>query len=263
MFLPDAAGDSLTNSIGMKLVRIPAGEFLMGSAESDQGARGDEKPQHRVRIGRSFYMGATEVTQQEYIEVMQSNPSSFTEAGLLAGSEEGLDASRLPVENVTWYAALEFCRRLSNASAEKQDGRVYRLPTEAEWEYACRAGTTTVFYFGNSLSSQQANFNGIFPFGDAEQGAFLNRTATVRSYPPNAFGLYDMHGNLHEWCLDKFDREFYARSPVEDPQGPTEGTSPVIRGGDWYSDGRDCRSAFRYADLPEGKFLRAGISCGL
>jgi formylglycine-generating enzyme required for sulfatase activity len=249
----------VTNSIGMKLTRIPAGEFLMGSAESDPGAREDEKPQHRVQISKPFYMGVHEVTQAEFERIMETNPSSFTRAGLLKNAPDDLDCSRLPVDNVTWYAAVEFCRRLSNLPAEKEAGRVYRLPTEAEWEYACRAGTTTTFHFGDSLSSTQANFNGALPFGDAEQGPFLNRTATVGSYKPNAFGLYDMHGNLHEWCLDRFDRDYYRKSPAEDPRGPKKGTPRVIRGGDWYSDGRDCRSAFRYADIPDGRFYALGM----
>jgi formylglycine-generating enzyme required for sulfatase activity len=243
----------------MKLARIPAGEFLMGSASSDPGAREDEMPQHRVRISKPFYIGACEVTQAEFEGLMGTNPSSFTRTGLLKDAPEDLDASRLPVDNVTWYAAIEFCRRLSELPAEKEAGRVYRLPTEAEWEYACRAGTTAVFCCGDSLSSTQANFNGANPFGDVEKGPFLNRTTTVGSYEPNAFGLYDMHGNLHEWCMDRFGRDYYRNSPAEDPRGPEQGTSRVIRGGDWYSDGRDCRSAFRYADIPEGRFYALGM----
>jgi outer membrane protein assembly factor BamB len=250
---------ALTNSIGMKLMRIPAGEFLMGSAASDPGARQDEMPQHRVRITRPFYMGVYEVTQAEFEGLMGVNPSSFTRTGLLKDAPRDLDTSRLPVDNVTWYAAVEFCRKLSDLPAEKEAGRVYRLPTEAEWEYACRASTTIVFHFGDALSSRQANFNGEHPFGGAEVGPFLNRTAAVGSYQPNAFGLYDMHGNLYEWCRDRFSREYYRESPVEDPQGPRRGTSRVIRGGDWYSDGRDCRSAFRYADIPEGRFYALGM----
>lgn len=249
----------LINSIGIKLVRIPAGEFLMGSAETDDGARDDETPQHRVKISRSFYMGVYEVSQRQFAGLMETNPSSFSRAGLLQDAPQDLDCLDLPVDNVTWFAAIEFCRRLSNLPAEKEAGRVYRLPTEAEWEYACRAGTESIFYFGNSLSSSQANFNGIHPFGNAETGPFLNRTATVGSYKPNAFGLYDMHGNLHEWCMDRFDRDYYRDSPGLDPQGSETGTYRVIRGGDWYSDGRDCRSAFRYADVPEGKFYALGM----
>ena len=257
---PSAPPDkTITNSIGMKLTRIPAGEFLMGSADTDPGARDDEKPQHRVRITKSFYMGVYEVTQGEYTEVMHTNPSSFSRAGLLKDAPPDLDCSQLPVENVTWYAAVEFCRRLSESAPEKQAGRVYRLPTEAEWEYACRAGSTTVFHYGNTLTATQANFNGKNPFGNAGTGPFLNRTAAVGSYEPNQFGLFDMHGNLHEWCRDRFDRDYYRTSQEKDPPGPQTGTSRVIRGGDWYSDARDCRSAFRYADLPEGLFYALGM----
>ncbi|HEU5480484.1 MAG TPA: formylglycine-generating enzyme family protein, partial [Candidatus Tumulicola sp.] len=243
----------------MKLVLIPSGEFLMGSAEDDPAERDDEQPRHRVRITLPFYLGAYEVTQAEFENVMATNPSSFSRAGLLKDAPDDLDASKLPVDNVTWHAAIEFCRRLSERPSEKQAGRIYRLPTEAEWEYACRAGTTTAFHYGDSLTSSQANFNGEHPFGDDAKGPFLNRTAIVGSYEPNAFGLYDMHGNLNEWCLDRFERDYYNRSPSDDPPGPLEGASRVIRGGDWYSDGRDCRSAFRYADIPDGRFYALGM----
>lgn len=255
----DTPPRQLTNSLGMKLVRIPAGEFLMGSAKDDPGARDDEQPQHRVRITRPFYLGMYEVTQTEFEAVMQTNPSSFTRAILLKGAPAELDCAKLSVDGVTWYQAVGFCRRLSNHAEEKTAGRVYRLPTEAEWEYACRAGTTTTFHYGDSLSSTQANFNGEHPFGNAKKGPFLSRTEVVGSYKPNAFGLYDMHGNLHEWCLDRFDRDYYRHSPVDDPRGPEQGSRRVIRGGDWYSDGRDCRSAFRYADVPSGKFYALGM----
>lgn len=251
--------ETLANSIGMRFNRIQSGEFLMGSPDSDPGAQDDEKPQHRVRISKPFYMGIFEVTQAEFEGIMHGNPSSFTRTGLLKDAPKDLDPSRLPVDNVTWYAAVEFCERLSNLPREKKAGRIYRLPSEAEWEYACRAGTTTSFSFGDALSSEQANFNGAHPFGRARAGPFLNRTATVGSYEPNAFGLYDMHGNLHEWCQDRFDRDYYKASPVENPHGPGKGNSRVIRGGDWYSDGRDCRSAFRYADIPEGRFYALGM----
>jgi outer membrane protein assembly factor BamB len=250
---------AITNSIGMKLVRVPAGEFLMGSADIDPGRREDEQPRHAVRISNAFYMGVYEVTQGEFEAVMGTNPSAFSRAVMLKDSPAELDCSRFPVDGITWHDAVEFCRRLSDSQAEKRAGRVYRLPTEAEWEYACRAGTTSVFHFGDTLSSSQANFNGNYPFGDAAQGPFLKRTTTVGSYKPNTFGLYDMHGNLHEWCADRFDRDYYRNSPSTDPQGPDKGTSRVIRGGDWYSDGRDCRSAFRYADIPDGTFYALGF----
>ena len=250
---------SITNSLDMQLVRIPAGNFVMGSAPTDPGARDDEMPRHAVHISKPFYMGVHEVTQKQYVDIMDSNPSSFQRSGLLKDAPADIDANQHPVDNVTWYAAVEFCRRLSQRAEEAKAGRVYRLPTEAEWEYACRAGSSTTFHYGDSLSSQQANFNGKHPFGDANPAVFLNRTTAVGSYKPNKFGLYDMHGNLHEWCLDRFSRDYYKVSPEQDPQGPKYGNSRVIRGGDWYSDGRDCRSAFRYADIPDGRFYALGM----
>ncbi|MFN0056722.1 MAG: formylglycine-generating enzyme family protein [Planctomycetales bacterium] len=130
---------------------------------------------------------------------------------------EPIDESRLPVDGITWHQAVEFCRKLTDLAAEQKAGRVYCLPTEAEWEYACRAGTKTTFSFGDALSSTQANFNRAYPLGDAEKGPFLNRTQIVGSYAPNAFGLYDMHGNLFQWCADRFDRRYYHDSPTDDP----------------------------------------------
>ena len=148
---------------------------------------------------------------------------------------------------------------LSNLPEEKKAGRKYRLPTEAEWEYACRAGTSTAFHFGQSLSSDQANFNGKYPAGDGKEGPYLRKTAPVGSYQPNAYGLYDMHGNVAEWCADWYDPQYYFDSPDEDPLGPPFGVVDtgfsnngnenffvVVRGGCWADDGRACRSAYRY-----------------
>ncbi len=253
------ASPTLTNAIGMKLVLIPAGEFLMGSPDSDKDALPDEKPQQCVRITKPFYMGVYEVTQEEYEKVMGVKGSFFSPAGPGKDKVKGLDTRRFPAEQVRWHDAVEFCRRLSALAAEKKAGRVYRLPTEAEWEYACRAGTKTAFHFGNSLSSRQANFNGNHPHGGAVKGPFLVRTTEVGSYPANAFGLYDMHGNVWEWCADWYGVGYYKNSPVDDPPGPKTGSARVIRGGEWYADGRDCRSAFRYADLPDGTFYVMGF----
>lgn len=250
---------ALTNSIGMKLNLIPAGEFMMGAAEGDDGAGDDEKPRHKVRITRPYYIGVYEVTQGEYEKVLGVNSSFFSQTGYGKSRVKGMKTDRFPAEQVTWHKAVEFCRKLSEMPAEKQARRVYRLPTEAEWEYACRAGTTSIFHYGNSLSATQANFNGNFPFGGAPKGPFLTRTSEVGSFKPNAFGLYDMHGNVWEWCSDWFDRTYYKRSPIDDPQGPSTGSSRVIRGGEWYGDARDCRSAFRYADLPDGVFYVLGF----
>jgi formylglycine-generating enzyme required for sulfatase activity/outer membrane protein assembly factor BamB len=243
----------------MRLVLIPAGAFLMGSPDSDPEAHADEKPQHRVRTTRPFYLGVYEVTQREYERVMGSNPSFFSAAGPGKDRVAGLDTSWFPVEQVTWHQAVAFCRRLSELPQEKQARHVYRLPTEAEWEYACRSGTTTPFPFGHALSSPQANFNGNYPSADAAKGPFLARTTRVGSYPANAWGLHDMVGNVWEWCADWYGRDYYRVSPTDDPPGPASGSMRVIRGGEWYADARDCRSAFRYADLPDGVFYVMGF----
>jgi len=212
----------VTNSIGLKLVLIPAGEFLMGTTKKEEeaierlfkefpGARTewleDECPPHRVRITKSFYLGVYEVTQEQYERVMKTNPSGFSKNGESLYAElytdvSGMDTSRFPVENVTWGEAAKFCQELSSLLKEQRAGRVYRLPTEAEWEYACRAGTTTPFHFGSDLDGRQANCEGTQPYGTSREGPSLKRTTKVGSYRPNAFGLHDMHGNVAEWCQD-------------------------------------------------------------
>ncbi len=215
----------VTNSIGMKLAFIPAGEFLMGSPNSDSDADSDEKPQHTVRITKSFYLGVTEVTQEQYERVMDSNPSHFKGA-------------QLPVENVSWNDAMEFCRKLSELRAERSVGRVYRLPTEAEWEYACRAGSTTKWSFGDSESSL-----GDYAWFSSNAG---RKTHPVGTKKPNAWGLYDMHGNVLEWCSDWWKRD-YTTTTVSDPTGPATGSYRVYRGGGWSYCAWSCRSAFRNA----------------
>ncbi len=241
---------TLTNSIGMRMVQIPAGEFLMGSADDDASGRDDERPQHRVRVSKPFYIGAFEVTQAQFEKVTGRNPSFFSNVGRGKRIVGDLDSADFPVEQVTWTAAVEFCRLLSELLEEKRAGRVYRLPTEAEWEYACRAGTTTSFHFGDALSAKQANFNGKHPAGGGDIGPFLARTTKVGSYQPNAFGLYDMHGNVWEWCSDWYGADYYKASPPTYPRGSASGSQRVIRGGCWYSDARDCSSHFRNADRP-------------
>src|SRR5262249_4326336 len=145
-----------------------------------------------------------------------------------------------PVERVTWEEAVEFCRRLSHLPEEKAAGRAYRLPTEAEWEYACRAGTATPFAQGLSLSGAQANFDGGFPYGGGERGRSLQKTTRVGSYPANNFGVHDLHGNVWEWCADWLDSLYYAASPKRDPQGPAAGQLRVLRGGSWRNHAVTC-----------------------
>ncbi len=244
-FAGTAPAAALTNSIGMKLALIPKGKFKMGSpvTESDRDAS-DEGPQHEVEISQPFYLGIYEVTQAEYQKVMGNNPSHFCATGAGKDKVKGMDTSGFPVENVSFDEAKQFCDKLSSLPAEKEAGRVYRLPTEAEWEYACRAGTTTPFHFGDSFSSTQANYEGT-PYGKALRGPNLQRTCKVGSYTPNAFGLYDMHGNVAEWVLDVYDKAYYANSPRVDPMGPATGTSRLTRGGSWAHGPRICRAAYR------------------
>jgi formylglycine-generating enzyme required for sulfatase activity len=234
----------ITNSIGMKLALIPAGEFLMGSPETELDRRADE-PQHRVRITKPFYLGVYEVTQAEYERVMGTNPSAFSTGGLKPNKVSGNDTSRYPVENVSWEDAVEFCRKLSSRPEEQRAGRRYRLPTEAEWEYACRAGTTTPFHFGTQLDGREANCDGTYPYGTESKGQSLERTTTVGSYAPNAFRLYDMHGNVREWCQDWYEKDYYSGSPVDDPQGPASASYAVraYRGGGWREPAARCRTA--------------------
>jgi formylglycine-generating enzyme required for sulfatase activity len=215
----------------MKLVYIEPGKFKMGSPK-DEKERWDNELQHDVEITKGFYMGVFEVTQQEYANVIGKTPSHFK-------------GDRLPVEKVSWEDAIEFCTRLS-----KKEGKTVDLPTEAEWEYACRAGSKTVFHYGNSLSSKQANFAGTFPYGGADKGPYLEKTARVGSYDPNSFGLYDMHGNVWEWCKDWYAEDSYKTGPLRDPRGPAKGKRHVVRGGAWDITASGCRSAYRGEDGP-------------
>jgi formylglycine-generating enzyme required for sulfatase activity len=246
----------VVNSIGMKFVLIPAGKFIMGSV-----ATSDERPEHEVEITRPFYLGIYPVTQEEYERVTGATPSFFSAGPGGAGNVRGLDTRRFPVDRVSWQDAVEFCRRLSDRAEEAGPGRRYRLPTEAEWEYTCRAGapSSVPFHYGTSLSSTQANFDGNHPGGGARKGTYLGRTTTVGSYPANAFGLYDMHGNVFEWCADWYAE--YPRGGVDprDPQGPYMGGNRVLRGGCWQSRGQNCRAAFRNFASPRDRRNKFGL----
>ena len=245
----------ITNSIGMKLSLIPSGEFLMGTPRGESQSYTHEKPRHRVRITRPFYLGIYEVTQSEYREQMGTNPSHFSVGGEGKDKVAGMDTARFPVENVSWLDAMAFCNELSKREGLRPcygsareviaEGTGYRLPTEAEWEYACRAGTTTAFTFGDRISSTMANFNGTVNYNGSAMGPYLERTAPAGDYRPNAFGLFDMHGNVREWCSDWIGDKYYAKSPVDNPPGPTQAASRVIRGGGWDNIPSICRSAHR------------------
>jgi len=222
-----ALGASFTNSIGVKFVLIPSGEFMMGS--KDTGGDSDEQPVHRVRISRPFYMGIHEVTQRQWEAVMGSNPSHF----------KGADR---PVEQVSWVDVQTFIGKLN----DREGRNVYRLPTEAEWEYACRAGTTGA-YAGDLASMGW--------YADNSD----NRTHPVGRKRANAWGLYDMHGNVWEWVGDWYAGNYYKNSPRADPIGPSSGSYRVLRGGGWNLNAALCRSADRNLNAPVVRYGSLGF----
>jgi formylglycine-generating enzyme required for sulfatase activity/serine/threonine protein kinase len=249
-----------TNSIGMKLVLIPPGQFSMGSPTAEPRELGvsmtRESPAHRVAITRPFLLGAFEVTQAEYQQVMGSNPSFFSPQGKGRQPLADQDTARYPVESVSWADATEFCRRLSALQGEHSARRVYRLPTEAEWEYACRAGSTTRWASGDVDAELDA-----YAWLGSSSG---NRTHPVGQKRANAWGLYDMHGNVFEWCADWFTEDYYTRSPSEDPVGPASGLERVIRGGSWWNAPAHARSAARVGAPRDGsELIGLRVACEL
>jgi formylglycine-generating enzyme required for sulfatase activity/serine/threonine protein kinase len=252
--VPWEPGAEVVNAVGMKLKLVPAGTVAMGSLEGEAGRSPDEGPRRVVEISSRFYLGACPVTQEQYQRVTNINPSHFRVV-------PGHDTRQFPVENVTWEEALAFCRLLSDLPEEKGRGRSYRLPTEAEWEYACRGGGESgqPFAVGWSLSSLQANFDGRRPYGPGSKGNFLGRTSAAGSYPANGFGLFDMHGNVWEWVADWYDACAYRKGPRRDPEGPRTGSERVLRGGSWQNHGRLCRAACRDRAGPGYRSLNAGF----
>jgi formylglycine-generating enzyme required for sulfatase activity len=243
--------DRVINGVGMAFVRLPAGTFWMGSPANEPERGSDEGPRRKVTIRRPFYLAVHPVTQAQFLAVCGRNPAAF------APGRGG--ALTHPVEMVAWDEAGEFCQRLGERPEERQAGRTYRLPTEAEWEYACRAGTATAFAFGPGLASTQANFDGGRPGGGAARGPYLQRTTPIGSYPANAWGLYDMLGNVWEWCQDWYDPDYYRKGPPADPPGPERGDRRVVRGGAWNSHGKGCRCASRYGYRPEHRGNHLGF----
>jgi formylglycine-generating enzyme required for sulfatase activity len=228
---------TITNSVGMKLVLIPKGTFMMGSPIEEEGADNDEE-QHQVTISKDYYLGVTEVTQGQYEKVMGTNPSHFQKRVIRKS-----DSSMYPVESVSWEDAVEFCKKLSELPEEKKAGRVYRLPTEAEWEYACRAGSKTAYSFGADSRSL-----GDYAWFGGNSG---QQTHPVGEKKANAWGLYDMHGNVWEWCSDWYGE--YPKGTVSDPSGPNEGSDRVGRGGGWGNGAAGCRSADRNGGDPSNR----------
>ena len=212
----------LAPGVKLEMVLIPAGEFLMGSPAWDNNARADEKPQHRVRITKPFCLGKYKVTQEQWAAVMGSNPSHF-------------NGPKNPVEQVSWDDCQAFLGKLNETTAGQGDK--FALPTETQWEYACRAGSTTRYYFG-----EEEGQLGEYAWYDKNSGGQTHRVGEKK---PNAWGLYDMHGNVWEWCADWYGDDYYGKSPPDDPTGPSEGSYRVLRGGSWCYPAGPCRSAVR------------------
>ncbi|ABG49918.1 serine/threonine protein kinase [Trichodesmium erythraeum IMS101] len=219
--------ENIGNGVSLEMVKIPGGRFLMGSPETEAERKNDEGPQHYVDVPE-FLMGKYAVTQAQWEAVMGNNPARFKGANR-------------PVEKVSWNDATEFCRKLSRIT-----GKQYSLPSESQWEYACRARTTTPFYFGETITSELVNYNGNYTYADAPKGKYRKETTDVGIFPPNAFGLYDMHGNVYEWCQD-VGHENYNGAPTDGSAWETGGdsSSRVCRGGSWDYFPRRCRSADR------------------
>lgn len=236
-------------------VLIKGGTFLMGCPLSEAGREKDET-QHRVTVS-DFTMGKYEVTQREYREMMGANPSQF----------KGDD---LPVENVTWFEAVRYCNARSvreglipaysirgQTVSRNRNATGYRLPTEAEWEYACRAGTATPFSMGANITTDQANYYGTYPYENLPRGEYRQKTVPARSFEPNPWGLHNMHGNVWEWCWDWYGS--YGSGDQADPAGPSSGVYRVYRGGGWNDFGRHLRSAYRAASPPANRSGNLGF----
>jgi sulfatase modifying factor 1 len=240
---PPGKKPPVSHFVDVEFVLIAPGRFLRGSPDAEAGREVGEvdESQHEVVLTQAFYLQTTPVTQAQWQAVMGDNPSSF----------QGAD---LPVETIRWLDCQRFIKKLNQAGTER-----YRLPTEAEWEYACRAGTDTPFAVGNGydLDSSQANFDGNSPYGLGHIEIYREATTPVKSFAPNAWGLYDMHGNVWEWCQDWCAD--YPRSSLTNPEGPALGVERVIRGGSWFNDAQGCRSAVRFSEKPDHSNHRLGF----
>ena len=272
---------SFTNSLGMQFRLIPAGTFTMGSPASEDD-RGNDETQHKVTLTQPFYIGVYEVTQgdfRRFVEATNYETTAEKEGtawGFDEESEKWQDISGLswrnpgfdqtsthPVVCVSWNDCRAYIGWLnrqygSELRRELGEGWLYGLPSESQWEYACRAGTTTPYSFGGTLNGDHANCYGKCPYGTETEGRYLGRTTDVGSYPPNSWGVYDMHGNVCEWCSDWYD-DAYPRGRVTNPMGPPCGLARVLRGGSWDDEARYCRSADRAGLGPTGRSY--GLGC--
>ncbi|NET37482.1 MAG: SUMF1/EgtB/PvdO family nonheme iron enzyme [Cyanothece sp. SIO1E1] len=242
--------EDLGNGVSLDLVKIPGGTFQMGAPDNESGRSRDEGPQHAVTIS-GFWMGKFQVTQAQW-KAVASFPKVKED---LDPDPSQLKGNNRPVECISWHSAVEFCVRLS-----KKTRRKYRLPSEAEWEYACRAGTTTPFHFGPTITTDWANYCGASAYGEGPKGIYRKETTEVGSFKvANAFGLYDMHGNVWEWCLDHWHDSYgglFKNAPINGSAWTTggDGSLRVLRGGLWNNSPEDCRAANRSRDGPDGRY---------
>jgi formylglycine-generating enzyme required for sulfatase activity len=227
--------------VKLEMVYIPGETFYMGAPKTEKDSLDYERPQHYVTV-KPFYMGKYTITQEQWEKVVYSCPPVARE---LNSRPAYFPGDKLPVERVSWNDAVEFCARLSHKTGQK-----YRLPSEAEWEYACRAGSAKPFAFGDTITTNVVNYNGNYTYGNAPKGEYRGRTTPVGTFQPNAFGLYDMHGNVWEWCADTWHNN-YEGAPNDGSAWISEINQNVrlLRGGSWDNDPGSCRSAFRNYNL--------------
>ena len=260
---------ALENSVGMRFVLIPPGTFMMGSRDSaaevarrcampnaQAGWFYDEHPRHKVTLTGAFYMATDEVTQGCYGAVTNPEPGKDTNKKTADDYPAEFKGTNNPVGNVSFGDEEKFCKTLS-----ERDGREYALPTEAQWEYACRAGTDTPFSFGETVSTGQANYHGDYTYGDGRKGEYREKPLPVGSLPANAWGLYDMHGNVSERCADRYGK--YGSAAESNPEGPAEGNEHVLRGGSWRSYPGACRSAFRLRSEARSYNIGFRVCCAI
>jgi formylglycine-generating enzyme required for sulfatase activity len=264
-------GDRKPQGIALPMLHLPAGRFLMGSTADEPGRYGDEGPQHEVRLDE-FFLSQTPITQAQWRavaqwqrrghedgelwpEVLDADPvAKLDDAERFAGEQR-------PVVNVSWHDAMAFCQRL-----RLRTGKNYTLPSEAQWEYACRAGTTTPFHFGDTISTKLANYDGSELYGNGQKGEYRQQTTDVASFPANPWGLHDMHGNVWEWCADHWHNN-YKGAPEdgrawineEAKEDKNSSNDRLLRGGSWLNDPRYCRSAYRGSNHPDFRFFSFGF----
>lgn len=265
----DASIKSFGNAVGMQMIGIKAGSFVMGSPDSEK-FRGNDEQATDVTISESFWLSSTEITQKQWLDIMGVSLQQLidTKVGALGRGANlkktpSAIADDQPMCFVNYSDVLEFCQKLTDQERRNKtlpEGFIYSLPTEAQWEFAARAGSKTVFSYGDSLTSKEANFYGKIPYNSKEVGEYLEKTTPVASYQPNNWGLYDMHGNLYEWCLDWYIEKLPGGI---DPVSLKEGDSRCIRGGAWNRKGVSCRSAYRYSYDPTQRTNNIGFRVAL